>query len=378
MLMVSSLMFIQCTTDTIEGQAGADGLNGIDGVDGTNGANGLDGTDGLDGADIAVCISCHSDSHRETIYSSYSMSKHGNPTSLDYAGARSGCAECHSSEGYIDMQTNGFVDPNGYYSGGEPELSINDNDTPDDPSDDFVNVDKDYGLPIYTNNPVNNVTPISCNTCHNDHRSFDFANDGNDLALRNIDGVILYNDETEFIDFENTSNACISCHQARRTGPTDDGEGNFKVTSSHWGPHHGPQANLIEGIQGSEISGSEMYPPRASSTHRIDASCVSCHMGETTDGSDGEHSWVPTDNACLTCHSTVPSDQFLQGDMDTLAALLETVGIVHDGHPVPGTYTIAESEAAWNYLYVLEDASKGIHNPAYAKALINNSIEALQ
>jgi len=101
-------------------------------------------------------------------------------------------------------------------------------------------------------------------------------------------------------------------------------------------------------------------------------------MGETTDGSDGEHSWVPTDNACLTCHSTVPSDQFLQGNMETLAALLETVGIVHDGHPVPGTYTITESEAAWNYLYVLEDASKGIHNPAYAKALIKNSIEALQ
>ena len=52
-------------------------------------------------------------------------------------------------------------------------------------------------------------------------------------------------------------------------------------------------------------------------------------------------------------------------------------GIIHDGHPQPGTYTITQAQAAWNYLTVVEDQSNGVHNPAYTKALIKNSIEAL-
>ena len=67
----------------------------------------------------------------------------------------------------------------------------------------------------------------------------------------------------------------------------------------------------------------------------------------------------------------------LAADMATLATLLETVGAVHDGHPVPGVYSVEEAQAAWNYLLVLEDASNGIHNPKYVKALIAGSIEVL-
>jgi len=53
-IIASSLMFIQCTTDTITGPQGTAGVDGIDGIDGIDGVDGLDGTDGLDGADIAV------------------------------------------------------------------------------------------------------------------------------------------------------------------------------------------------------------------------------------------------------------------------------------------------------------------------------------
>ncbi len=181
------------------------------------------------------------------------------------------------------------------------------------------------------------------------------------------------------IDYGDGSNTCINCHQPRRTGPTDDGAGMFRVTSSHWGPHHGPQSTLLEGIQGMLIAGTEAYPGVASAAHRTGSTCVSCHMGEPTDSSNGLHTWVPTENACITCHPNgSPSKSFLDGDMATLAGLLETVGIVHEGHPVPGTYTLQEAEAAWNYLFILEDASKGVHNPTYAKALIKNSIQALQ
>jgi nitrate/TMAO reductase-like tetraheme cytochrome c subunit len=369
-ILASSLLFIQCTSDPLEGPPGRDGIDGIDGV------NGIDGVD----ANTASCVSCHSNAYREPIIAAYETSFHSKGLTegaVNYAGARASCAQCHSDEGFVDFVTKGFVNPAGYYGLTEPEPVINDNGTPDDPSDDYQELD-DRGLPIYSNNPEPFVTAVTCTTCHDTHKSFDFENDGNDLALRAIDPVSLITDGT-IIDYGDGSNTCINCHQPRRTGPTDDGAGMFRVTSTHWGPHHGPQATLLEGIQGMLVAGTEAYPGIGSAAHRTGSTCVSCHMGETTDGSDGVHTMVTTDNACISCHSNgIPPNSFLDSDMATLAGLLETIGVVHEGHPVPGTYTIQEAEAAWNYLLILEDGSKGVHNPPYAKALIKNSIESLQ
>jgi hypothetical protein len=110
-------------------------------------------------------------------------------------------------------------------------------------------------------------------------------------------------------------------------------------------------------------------------------------MGETTDGNDGEHSIFATSNSCVVCHTEgVPSEvSGLAADLATLEAILGAVvsqdgtviGIIHDGHPQLGVFTILEAQAAWNYLTVVEDQSNGVHNPAYTKALIRNSIEAL-
>ena len=102
-------------------------------------------------------------------------------------------------------------------------------------------------------------------------------------------------------------------------------------------------------------------------------------MSATTDTTDGLHTFIPSETACTGCHTNgIPSDDFLDADMATLAALLEAAGPVHDDHPVPGLYPVGTAQAAWNYLFVLEDMSKGVHNPEYSKALIKNSIEALQ
>ena len=369
MIVTSSLLFVQCTSDPIAGPAGVDGIDGIDGVD------------GIDGADTSAesCIACHSNTFRAPIYAAYETSFHSKGLtegSVNYAGARASCAQCHSNEGFVDYIENGFVNPGGYYGLTEPELVINDNGTPDDDSDDYPEVD-DRGLPIYSNNPVPFVTSITCTTCHDTHKSFDFENDGNDLALRALEPVSLMTDGT-VIDYGDGSNTCINCHQPRRTAPTPDDAGMFRVTSTHWGPHHGPQATLLEGIQGAMIAGSEAIPGVGSAAHRTGSTCVSCHMGDTSDDINGLHSMIPTETACITCHSNgIPSDDFLASDMATLAGLLENVGIVHEDHPVPGTYSILEAEAAWNYLFILEDGSMGVHNPKYAKALIKNSIQAL-
>jgi len=329
-ILSTSLIFVQCTNESVPGPEGVAGIDGLDGVDG------IDGVDGT-----ASCTSCHSNNHRDPINSSYLYSGHAAGGAVEYAGSRSSCARCHSNEGYIDYMTLGSTNPDGY----------------SDP------------------------TPISCTTCHGNHSSFDFENDGHDFALRSFDPVTLITDETYTIDFGDKSNTCTSCHQPRRSPPTDDdGSGMFAVTSTHWGPHHGPQSTLLEGIQGAELVGTETYPAIGTAQHRTGSSCTSCHIGASEGGDDtGQHSFNPTSTACTTCHPNgAPSEVAgLAEDMEALAVLLEDVGIVYEGHPVEGNYTITQAEAAWNYLLIMEDSSEGVHNPGYAKALVKNSIEAL-
>lgn len=327
-LIATSLLFVQCTTDPIPGPAGVDGIDGDDGVDGIDGASGT-----------TECASCHNIGTSEAVHSSYLFSGHAAGGAVGYAGSRASCAQCHSNEGYVDYVSFGATNEEGYA----------------------------------------NPTPISCNTCHDTHKTFDFENEGYDYALRRIAPVELITDNTYTINYNGTSNNCALCHQPRRSPPVDDGSGEFAVTSSHWGPHHGPQSTFLEGIQGAELIGSVDYPAVATATHRTGSSCTSCHMGGSSGETDGEHTWIPTSTACTACHASGAPDGVagLEEDMAALGLLLEDIGIVHDGHPVQGNYNIVEAEAAWNYLLIMEDASNGTHNPAYARALVKNSIEAL-
>jgi len=379
MLIASCLVFIQCTSDPIPGLAGADGLDGIDGTD---------GADGLD-TSAASCIDCHSNSTRDPIHTAYETSNHFNVTvlyngsTLPEYGNRTSCAQCHTSQGFKEFVDTGIVS--------EP-----------------------FAVPA----------TITCTTCHDTHRSFDFENDGNDYALRTIAPVNLIVDANYAIDLSNDSNplgqsnTCINCHQPRTAAPTivSTTNGKFMITSTHWGSHHGPQATMIEGIQGAEIAGSVGYPAAGQFPHRTQASCISCHMGETTDGTDGDHTFFPTRGTCVDCHDdsgfpTSTSFDFAgfqtqtEAWLTTLEGLLANVvgqdiakdangvyqpvfeadgvtpvthvGIVVDGHPVRGLYDFQDAQAAWNFILIEEDKSKGVHNPAYVKALLPNTINAL-
>lgn len=343
-MLFSGLLLMQCTSDEPIYVAGQNGVDGVDGVDGS----------------AAACIACHSDSHRMPIHDAFNLSKHANETVmytgdlLSAYGNRTACAECHTSDGFKDKQ-DGYPIAEG--TGGS------------DPS-------------------YPGTQTINCTTCHSNHSTFDFENDGQDYALRNSGPHPLIVDDTYTIDFGDSSNNCVSCHQPRTATPSDDGNGTYTITSSHWGPHHGPQATMLEGLQGALLPGTAGYPGVGTATHRTGASCVSCHMGEPADETNGSHTFVPTENACITCHTSgAPAEvNGLAADLATLEGLLANVvsqdgtvtGIVVDGHPNTGTFTIVEAQAAWNYILIMEDKSNGIHNPEYAKALISNSIEALQ
>lgn len=365
-LVLSSLLFIQCTSDPIPGPPGADGIDGVDG---------MDGEDGIDGT--ASCISCHSNATMDVVEASFALSAHGSG-GLGFTWTRPECAACHSTNGHLDFLDFGEVDPG--------NLSSN--------------------------------SPITCATCHDKHDTFDFENDGPDFALRSIDPVALELDPNTTIDFEGTSNNCTICHQPRDSYviPAEDGTGTYLVATTRFGPHHGPQSTMLEGIMGANIAGSEGYPGIRSAAHRTGASCVSCHMGESTDINEGLHSWNVTEASCVACHTTsIPSE--LAGFTEDMAILKELLGEVvgedyerdTEGNPVfdtngnpigtgvpvvgliidfpdgsdtdrsnEGIFTTAEAQAAWNYMTLLEDQSNGTHNPGYSRALLTNSIEALQ
>ena len=335
-IFASSLTFIQCTSDPIMGPQGISGIDGTDGIDGVNGVNGVDGT--------ASCVACHNNSHREPINESYAMSGHAAGGAVGYAGGRNGCAQCHSNEGYLDYLNTGATNPDGYTGQG----------------------------------------PVSCMTCHDQHSTFDFENDGHDFALRSIDAEVLYYDGITVLDFEGTSNNCIACHQPRNSYVIPAGSDPYEITSKRFGPHHGPQSTVLEGILTANIPGSIGYPgsgANGDNTHRTGSSCVSCHMGASTDPNTGMHSFWVTEDSCTACHTNgAPAEVTdFTSDMATLKQLLMDKGLLlEDNYLIPGTYPNVEAQAAWNYRTLLEDKSHGVHNPKLSKALLKNSIEALQ
>jgi len=344
-ILMSSLLILGCTNDTeyITGPAGTDGIDGIDGIDGVDGANGV-------GAES--CISCHSNEHRAPIEGSYALSGHANQTMM-YTGQtlaeytnRTFCAECHTNEGYVEYQETGFV------------------------AAEFAN-----------------PTAISCTTCHDKHGTFDFENDGYDYALRNFDPVPLRKVNLDYvIDYGDKSNNCITCHQPRTIPRLDADEDGMIEVPNRYGPHYGAQSIMLEGVYGAEIAGDIEYPAAISSTHRNGASCVSCHMGEPNNtGEDGLHTMSRTFTACATCHTDAEAlmnnlQTEITGLMGELEVLFADKGILDaEGNLVYDVeYPKDVADAYWNYRFVYYDHSQGVHNPSYARALLNNSIKALE
>ena len=344
-IVASSLLFMQCTSEYTP-IPGADGLDGLDGVD------------GVDGVDFSAdCRACHSNEHRDPIIDAYNMSTHATGGHERF-GTRGDdlddpdplhdrCSRCHWNEGFID------------YARG--------------------------GLAAVSSIGYEGPTAISCTTCHNDHRSFDFDNDGNDFALRKIDPVELETIDYT-IDLGGHSNLCVNCHQPRDLSPpTDNGDGTGTIVGTRDGPHHSPQSTTFEGIIGILISGSEAIPGIASSEHRQQAECITCHMGPTVDGAQGTHTFFTTLNACIQCHPSATSLDIngVQSEVATLLDELEVIlfaeGIIDDrGRSIPGDYPIGLVGSYWNWKSFDEDGSHGVHNPDYIRALLKNSIESLQ
>jgi hypothetical protein len=354
--MMVLFLFASCTKEGPQGPAGADGTNGIDGVDGTDGTNGENGN--------GTCVDCHTGNEDMMLKSmQWENSGHAMGTSWDYAGTRTGCAECHSSQAFQQ-----------WAKGETPEGQT---------------------MPL----------PANCYTCHKIHETHTTA----DWTLRVTEGVDFIQGGGVYESANANANTCVQCHQSRPGGDdidvasTDD----YLITNKRFGPHHGPQGNMLAGVgkSGAIELGSTNYENSAHAS----LDCISCHMaegdlhmgGHTNTLSMGEYGVDKEFNTagCATCHQGKIDSGFeawmtekhtansalLQQLHDALFALnhIDASGYVlgDDGNSAsdtnPRTVSHKHAAAIYNYKFVKEDLSMMIHNPKYAKALINEALNAL-
>ena len=134
---------------------------------------------------------------------------------------------------------------------------------------------------------------------------------------------------------------------------------------------------MLMGIGGAIVQGTP-------STHykTVKDSCVTCHMGGK--GVDASHSFMPNVATCQQCHKDA-KDLNVNGVQATITKKLDDVkksltakGLLDKtGTIVPGDYKTEYSAALWNYLFVEEDKSKGVHNPDFANALLDAALTNL-
>ena len=312
------------------------GAAGEPGPAGPAGPAGLQGPAGAAATtDDLSCAECHNDTSVLTGKAeAWSESLHGSGTATAYAGGRAACSGCHSGGGFSAALA----------AGANPA------------------VEQESADP--------NASRPDCRACHEIHTSYTAA----DWALSTTDPVEFI--AAEGVSFEGgTGNLCANCHQPRRAIADADADGNIEITSTHWGPHHGPQSTMLMGIVGAGVEGSP-------SAHyaMVENTCVSCHVGE-----GDNHYFEPDVAACTGCHADAEDFDIngLQTEVEELAAelgeKLEAAGLIHDGHPNPGTFPAAQTQAAWNWIYiVLEDKSLGLHNPAYTRAMLEAGLAAFE
>ncbi|HEX9796603.1 MAG TPA: hypothetical protein VGA52_06385 [Anaerolineales bacterium] len=310
------------------GQVGPEGPAGPEGPQGPSGPAG----ESITTADLS-CGECH---NATTLISgkeaAWSTSQHGSGTSFA-RGTSSSCAGCHSGGAFSERISAGLHP--GEVESGDPDPTRQD-----------------------------------CRACHKIHETYTSA----DFALETSDPVEFY--AFEGVTFDGGSgNLCANCHQPRG-GRGEAVNGEVQVTSTHWGPHHGPQSSFLLGVSGSGVEGSP-----AAHYSAVENTCVGCHMGEGAD-----HSFAPSVDRCQACHADAESFDIngtqteVQAMLDELEALLIAEGLLdEEGHPAVIAVPEAQADALWNWIAIAhEDRSLGVHNPAYTRALLEYSLETMR
>lgn len=283
-----------------------------------------------------TCGQCHDSSDLITAKrTEWAESRHGLGESY-VRGTSSSCAGCHSGSAFSERVVAG-LEPD-EVEAGDPEPTRQD-----------------------------------CRACHMIHTTYTME----DFALETEAPVKLYAIEGATFD-GGEGNLCANCHQPRRVFP-EPVDGMITGITSHWGPHHGPQSAMLLGVGGA----GDVDDMVSGHYGAVENTCVLCHMGEGDD-----HHFEPDIATCRKCHPGAASFDIeevqteVEALIDELGERLVAAGLIdensEDGHPIVSEAPVDEAIALYNWIYVAhEDKSEGVHNPDYAKALLEEGLERL-
>ncbi|OEF95844.1 ammonia-forming cytochrome c nitrite reductase subunit c552 [Desulfuribacillus alkaliarsenatis] len=208
-----------------------------------------------------------------------------------------------------------------------------------------------------------------------------------------------------YIDNVGKGATCMFCHDLRY-GTPDEKLAAFNAGERVRTPHYSSAMELITGLGGMKYADAS-YP---SGTHgNLEDSCVTCHMPQTNEGY-ASHAFGVKGNgmsdeflqaSCGSCHLGIDRqyiDSF-QKEIKELAYKVKNaveaglpegfdIDDIFANNPDPELFSAMTEEqliAAYNYKLVAGqrsdtvkyDGTYGVHNPPYAKALLNESLKRL-
>ncbi|HMR74988.1 MAG TPA: hypothetical protein PKD61_07750 [Polyangiaceae bacterium] len=400
-----------------EGPAGPAGTAGPEGPAGPTGPEGPAGP-GLDGGipEGGLTTGCLSPCHGFTgIVEQWKTSTHfavysanlGGEEVATWTGERT-CGNCHAVDAIEQRVADNFV--------------VTGTTGPTNGTKGQINYKKstDNGITESSYAGKATVAQVGCITCHsvtaaNDPHNTGAAYTAGSFPLRVPTGATdqAYIERSSAVGTSDgtmagaygAGNACVWCHKSRKDVTNYIGA-STNLTSSHWGPHEGPQADIFSGKGGYEYTGLTY----GSGTHATAAKgCVSCHMpGVAANSNIGDHSFYAKISTCNTsgCHTGATSfdingaESTMKINIRELRTALNTAGYItrdesspygpisasdlagddfaHD-HVRPGTngLTADQAGALYNYLLIARGGANGIHNPKYVRQLIFDSVKAI-
>jgi hypothetical protein len=170
--------------------------------------------------------------------------------------------------------------------------------------------------------------------------------------------------------------------------------------SNRYGPHHGPQTDMLVGTNAMNYG---KVIPSSAHFEVLEDSCATCHMQTIASTNSawlqaGGHTFsmvasngAPAVGICVECHGNIKSFDFPRQDYDgdgvvegvqtevkgllaKLQTLLPPIGNPPEEVLINNKWTRQQLRAGYNYLFVVEDGSYGIHNLAYTVGLLKTSI----
>jgi Doubled CXXCH motif (Paired_CXXCH_1)/Cytochrome c554 and c-prime len=321
------------------------------------------------------CSQCHDSPPEEYQSAEWNNSLHAVTTRTPSGSAsRIACVRCHTAPGFVGRITN-LGNTNAY---------------------------------------VTNVVyeAITCQACHDPHDASNPHQLRTGMIIPLADGTVVTN--------AGAGGFCFNCHTSRN-GSATNSIALYPLGLTTWnggsafGPHDSPQADMLEGVNAVTYSNAIPNSPHASV---VSDTCVGCHMQPIAINDPaftlaGGHSTkmsytnslgakVCVTYVCNQCHGAITNFNFPVADyngdgviegvqtevqhlLDKLSTLLPYTNYVASGNYVPAGFVQTSIstqtnwptkylQAAYNWQFVSNDGSLGVHNLAYAVGLLKASI----